>query len=425
MSTIIFYFVIGIICFGYLLNRILDYLHLKSWSENLPQFLESFYSIDTYKKALNYHKHQDKLSFITETLNFLIILTVIISGVLGLLNHWIVTYTGSYILQALLFFGVLFFVSDVVNLPFSVYDTFILEEKFGFNRTTIKTFILDKLKSYVLLILIGGGLLSLIIWIITITGTYFWIYAFVSLTGFSFLMNFFYGSLIIPIFNKLNPLEDGELRQAIQEYASEVAFPLRNIYVINGSKRSSKSNAFFTGFGRKKKIVLYDTLISKHTTHELVAVLAHEIGHYKKKHVIIGLTISSLEMLLMLFVMSRFIFNTDFSRAFGSESFSLPINLIAFVIIYQPVSLLLGLWGNHLSRKHEFEADSFAVKTTANSDLGKALIKLSVDQLSNLTPHPLYVFFNYSHPPLLQRLKNINDLNDNITDADVKKKDQG
>jgi STE24 endopeptidase len=418
MSKEIFYIIIGIICFGYILERILDYLNLKNWSENLPQPLEAFYNVETYKKAQKYHLHQDKLAFVTDTFNFLILLTVIISGFFGVLNHWVVSCNSSYILQALLFFGIIFFASDIINLPFSIYDTFILEEKYGFNRTSIKTFILDKLKSYILIILIGGVLLSLLIWIITITGSSFWMYAFIVLTVFTLLMNFFYGSLIIPLFNKLTPLEDGELRNAIQEYAGRIGFPLSNIYVIDGSKRSSKSNAFFTGFGRKKKIVLYDTLIAKHSTSELIGILAHEIGHYKKKHVMIGLFISSLEMLLMFFVMSRFIFNKDLSLAFGSESFALHINLIAFVILYQPVSLILGLWGNRLSRKHEFEADTFAVKTTENSELGNALIRLSIDQLSNLTPHPLYVFFNYSHPPLLQRLSNIKVQSETITNVD-------
>lgn len=408
MSTQIFYVLIGIICFGYFLGRLLDYLNLKAWSDTLPQALESFYDVDTYKKAQKYHLHQDKLSFITETLSFVILLIVILTGFFGVLNNWIISYYSSPIIQALLFFGIIFFASDILNLPFSIYDTFVLEEKYGFNRTTIKTFIFDKLKSYALIIILGGALTSLLIWFIIHAAGLFWIYAFFALTFFSFLMTFLYGSLIIPLFNKLTPLEEGDLRNNIQQYAAGVGFPLTNIYVIDGSKRSSKSNAFFTGFWRKKKIVLYDTLIAKHSTSELVAVLAHEIGHYKKKHVLIGMLISSFELLLMFFVMSKFIFNKDLSLAFGSENFALHINLIAFVLLYQPVSLILGLFGNYLSRKHEFQADSFAVKTTGSKILGEALIRLSVDQLSNLTPHPAYVFFNYSHPPLLKRLNNIN-----------------
>lgn len=408
MFSGIYYLIIGIVSFGYVLELILDYLNHKTWSKQVPSILESYYDADTYQKAQNYHFQQNKLSFFTGTFNFLLIIIIIVSGFFGFLNNWIVSYYSNYIIQALLFFGIIFFASDILNLPFSLYDTFILEEKYGFNRTTIKTYILDKLKSYLLSIIIGGIVISLLLWIINSTGNLFWIYAFITLTGFSFAMNFFYGSLIIPLFNKLTPLEDGDLRVAIQKYADLIGFPLSNIYVIDGSKRSSKSNAFFTGFGRKKKIVLYDTLIAKHTTSELVAVLAHEIGHYKKKHVMIGLIISSVEMLLMFFVMSKLIFNNSLSNAFGSDSFALHINLIAFAILYQPVSMLLGLWGNQLSRKHEFEADNFAVASTSNNELGNALIKLSVDQLSNLTPHPLYVFFNYSHPPLLQRLGNIN-----------------
>jgi len=408
MSNQIFYILIGIICFGYILERVLDFLNLRAWSDNLPSALETFYDVDTYKKAQKYHLQQDKLSFITETLSFIILLLVLLTGIFGILNNWIVSYCNSPILQALIFFGIIFFISDILNLPFSIYDTFVLEEKYGFNRTTIKTFILDKLKSYALIILLGGALTSLLIWIIIKTDGLFWIYAFIAITIVTILMNFLYGSLIIPLFNKLTPLEDGDLRNSIQQYAAAVSFPVTNIYVIDGSKRSSKSNAFFTGFWHRKKIVLYDTLILKHTIPELVAVLAHEIGHYKKKHVLISMLISSLELLLMFFIMSKFIFNKDLSLAFGSKSFALHINLIAFVLLYQPVSLVLGLFGNYLSRKHEFQADSFAVKTTDSNVLGEALIRLSVDQLSNLTPHPVYVFFNYSHPPLLKRLNNIN-----------------
>jgi STE24 endopeptidase len=407
MSTSIFFILIGIICFGYILGRVLDYLNLKSWSDTLPPDVAVFYDIETYKKAQRYHLHQDKLSFITETLSFVILIIILLTGLFGVINNWIVVYTNNPVLQALIFFGIIFFASDIINLPFSIYDTFVLEAKYGFNRTTPKTFILDKLKSYLLIIILGGALTSLLIWIIISTASLFWIYAFIAITAISFMMNYLYGTLIIPIFNKLKPLEDGELRTKIQQYATEIGFPLTNIYVIDGSKRSSKSNAFFTGFWRKKKIVLYDTLIEKHSIPELIAILAHEIGHYKKKHVLIGMAISSFELLLMFFVMSKLIFNKDLSLAFGSGIFALHINLIAFVLLYQPVSLILGLFGNHLSRKHEFQADSFAVKTTGNKVLGEALIKLSVDQLSNLTPHPAYVFFNYSHPPLLKRLNNI------------------
>jgi STE24 endopeptidase len=410
MTNEIYYLIIIIICFGYLLERLLDYLNMRSWSDNLPEELSGIYDNDTYFKAQQYHKHQYRFSFVTETFNFLLIMVVIISGLFGLISNWLSVYSTHYIIQALMFYGILFFVSDIINLPFSVYNTFVIEEKYGFNRTSLKTFVLDKLKSYLLISIIGGGMLSLLFWIIQFTGPYFWMYAFITVTLFSLLINFFYGTLIIPVFNKLTPLSNGELRNAIEEYANRIQFPLKNIYVINGSKRSSKSNAFFTGFGRKKKIVLYDTLIDSHSVQELVAVLAHETGHYKRKHVMIGLAISSAEMLLMFFVMSKLIFNKDLSLAFGSNDFALHINLIAFILLYQPVMMVLGLFGNVISRKHEFQADYFAVKSTATKELGKALKKLSVDQLSNLTPHPWYVFFNYSHPTLLQRLKNIDRL---------------
>jgi len=306
--------------------------------------------------------------------------------------------------MSLLFFGIIGFIADILGTPFAIYSTFVIEEQFGFNKTTPKIFILDKLKSWLLGIVIGGGLMALVVWIYTISGPWFWLIAWGVITLFTVFMGLFYSNLIVPLFNKQTPLEAGELREAIQDFASRTGFRLKDIYMIDGSKRSTKANAYFTGLGRKKRIVLYDTLVKQHTTEELVAVLAHEIGHNKKKHTLVGMLLSILQTGLMLFILSRFLGNPNLSEALGASMPSFHISLVAFGILYTPLSVVLGLIMNIISRKQEFAADEFAGTNYRSESLQEALIKLSVHNLSNLRPHPAYVFFYYSHPPLLQRL---------------------
>jgi STE24 endopeptidase len=317
--------------------------------------------------------------------------------------------------MALLFFGILGLVSNLLSLPFDVYHVFVLEEKFGFNRTTAKTFILDRLKGLLLSIIIGGGLLSLIILIYESTGNYFWVIAWAVITFFMIFMSMFYSNLIVPLFNKQKSLDQGPLRDAIEQFAVKVGFKLKNIYIIDGSKRSKKANAYFTGLGMKKRIILYDTLIQDHTIEELVAVLAHEIGHYKKKHTLMGIFISTLQTGIMLFILSLFIRKdsalaqslcqavSGFSGLEIKQSFH--VGILAFGLLYSPLSFILGLILNQISRKHEYAADRFAGIQYNPVALMDALKKLSVNNLSNLRPHPAYVFFYYSHPTLLQRLQ--------------------
>jgi STE24 endopeptidase len=300
------------------------------------------------------------------------------------------------------------FASDILHTPFEVYDTFVIEQKFGFNKTTVKTFILDKLKGWLLGAIIGGGLLAVIILIWQKTQMLFWIYAWLVVSAFSVFMVLFYSNLIVPFFNKQTPLQEGELRDAIQQFAGKVGFKLDNIFVIDGSKRSTKANAYFTGFGAKKRIVLYDTLINEMETDEIVAVLAHEIGHYKKKHVLQGLVISLLQTGVLLFVFSLFVGSPVLSKSLGVENPNFHIGLVAFGILYTPFSFVLDIFMNLLSRKNEYQADAFAAQNFNPGSLASALKKLSVKNLSNLTPHPLYVFFHYSHPTLLQRLEHLN-----------------
>jgi len=311
----------------------------------------------------------------------------------------------NIIIITLLFFGILIFASDLLSLPFSLYNTFVIEERFGFNTTSPNTFITDKLKSWLLLIIIGGGIISLIVWIYQHLGENFWLPTWIFISLFSIFTGMFYSTLIVPLFNKQKPLEEGELRTAIEKFADKAGFDLKNIYVIDGSKRSKKANAYFTGLGKKKRIVLFDTLIEELETDEIVAVLAHETGHYKKKHIYKGMMLSILQTGLMLFILSLFIDSKSLSQALGASDKSFAVNLVAFGILYSPISFILGLYGNIKSRKHEYEADRFA----KNFDFGEALIsglkKLSSKNLSNLTPHPAYVYFYYSHPPLYERIK--------------------
>jgi STE24 endopeptidase len=299
------------------------------------------------------------------------------------------------------------FASDIITTPFAYYKTFVIEEKFGFNKTTIKTFILDKIKGWFMLAIIGGGILALIIWFYEATGTHFWLYAWFLVTAFSVFMNMFYSKLIVPLFNKQTPLEEGELRNKIADYAKTVGFKLNKIFVIDGSKRSTKANAYFSGFGSEKRVALYDTLIKDLDDEEIVAVLAHEVGHYKRKHIIFNLFASILLTGLTLYILSLFISNPLLSNALGVSIPSFHIGLIAFGLLYSPISEITGLIMNVMSRKFEYQADNYAKDTYAGEPLITSLKKLSKNSLSNLTPHPAYVFMHYSHPTLLERIKNL------------------
>ncbi len=384
---------------------VLEILNLKESKKPLSQEAGAIYEPEKYKKSMEYQAVQTKFGFISGGFSFSISLLFLALGGFGWLNDLLLPYIADNSFRALAFFGILFIVSDIISIPFQWYGTFVIEEKFGFNKTTPKLFVLDKIKGYALGALLGGVLLYLLLLLLTTLGTQFWWVFWLVITAFMLFMNMFYTTLIMPLFNKLTPLEEGELRLAIEEYSKKVDFPLTNIFVIDGSKRSSKANAFFAGFGKKKKVVLYDTLIENHSIEELVAIFAHEVGHYKKKHIIGSLVSSILQTGAMLYIMSLFIFNKSLSIALGASELQLHLNLIAFTMLYAPISFITSIFSNVVSRKNEFEADRFAIETTNPNDLPKALKKLSVDNLSNLQPHPAYVFFHYSHPPLLKRLE--------------------
>jgi STE24 endopeptidase len=406
-AELILVFLIIVLTFDFLVELILDILNLSYQKDELPEELKDIYEAEKFKKSQEYLRTNTRFGFITSTFSYLLMLTVLLGGVLGWLDVFVKLTFSTPILQSLIFFAILFIATDLLNIPFSWYKTFVIEEKFGFNKMTIKIFILDKLKGYAMGIVLGGGIMTIFLWLIQVMQENFWIWFWLVISLVIILMSLFYTSLILPLFNKLTPLEQGDLRKGIEEYSQKVNFPLTNIFVMDGSKRSAKSNAFFSGIGRKKKIVLFDTLISNHTQEELVAVLAHEAGHYKKNHVLQGMIISVLQMGLILFILSLFIFNKKLSIALGGVESSIHLNLIAFFMLYSPISNLTGILSNIWSRKNEYEADRYAAETYSGKALSEALKKLSVDNLSNLTPHPAHVFVHYSHPPLLQRLRAI------------------
>lgn len=398
------YLILGIVLVDYAIDQLLDYLNYKHSKTALPDKLKDLYDEEEYIRSQKYQKAKSRFGFLTSAFSTVLTVLVLSFGGFGWLDSFLRGYVDNPILLSLAFFGVLFVLSDIVNTPFSYYSTFVIEEKFGFNKTTLKTFMVDKLKGYLLTVIIGGILGYALLWIVHQLGANFWLYALALVATFILIMNLFYTSLILPLFNKLKPLEEGELKDKIMSYAKGVSFPLDNIFVIDGSKRSTKANAFFSGIGKKKKIVLYDTLIEKHSHEELVAVLAHEVGHFKKKHIVLSLVLSVLQMAITFYVLSLFVFSESLSVALGGSEMAIHLNFIAFGLLYTPISRLTGLFMNALSRKNEFEADAYAVSTYAGKPLMEALKKLSVSTLSNLTPHPAYVFAHYSHPPLLQRL---------------------
>ena len=407
MHEILFWIIIGIIVLDFIFEKYLDYLNTKTMSEVLPDELKGIYDEEKYRKQQAYQRENQRFGLLTSSFSFALTLAMFLFYGFAYVDNLAWGITANAIVAALFFFGLIMFASDLLSMPFSVYDTFVIEEKYGFNKTTPKTFVLDTIKGWLLGALIGGGLLAIIIFIYQKTQNMFWVYAWILVSAFTIFMAMFYSNLIVPLFNKQTPLEEGELRKAIQNFSEKVGFKLDNIFVINGSKRSTKANAYFTGFGAKKRIVLYDTLINDMETDELVAVLAHEIGHYKKKHVIQGLMVSLVQTGIVLFVFSLLINNPNLSKALGVEVPNFHIGLVAFGILYSPVSFVLGIFMNLLSRKNEYQADEFAAINFKPEALASALKKLSVKNLSNLTPHKTYVFFHYSHPTLLQRLEKL------------------
>ena len=407
MYNIYFYIIISFLVIFTAFDKIVDCLNTKNWSDKLPDELKEIYDEEKYKKAQNYDKAKNKLSNISSIFTFVITFLVFIFWWFWFLDNILRQYFQNEIILALVFFAVIFLIQTIISLPFSYYSTFVIEEKFWFNKMTKKLFYLDLLKWILLTFVIGWILWGLIIWIYTLIPNTFWLVAWLILSAFSLFIMMFYSSLIVPLFNKQTPLEDGELRQAINEFSKKAWFKLDNIYVIDGSKRSSKANAYFSGFWPKKRIVLFDTLIKDLETEELVAVLAHEIWHYKKKHTLQMLVFSILQTWFILFLFSFMLKNDEISLALWASQNSFHIWAIAFWILFTPLSLILGILANIFSRKNEFEADNYAKVNYSWEKLVSALKKLSNNNLSNLTPHWFYEFVHYSHPTVLKRIREL------------------
>jgi STE24 endopeptidase len=402
-ASSILFLIILIIVVSFLFEQILAFLNFTRMKDPIPEILCDVYEKDSYHKSQEYNRANYKFNLLKETISFIIILLVLWMGGFAWFDDFVRKYTDNAIFQGLLFFGIIGLASSFLALPFSIYHTFVTEEKFGFNRTSPKTFVFDLFKGWILAAILGGMLLAAIIALYLVTGPFFWIVAWGITSGFMLLITFFYSSVIVPLFNKQKPLEDGLLRDSIEAFTLKAGFALTGIFVIDGSKRSTKANAYFSGFGPHKRIVLYDTLIHNHSIGELVAILAHEIGHYKQKHVIKGILAGIVQTGFMFWLFSLMAGNQMLSEALGSSRHGFHMTLLAFGLLYSPVSQISGLVLNHFSRKHEYQADAYAAIHYDAIQLITGLKKLSGSNLSNLTPHPAYVFVNYSHPPLLQR----------------------
>ena len=397
--------IVFIISLDFIIDLVTGILNYKNFEKKLPNNVNDIYNKEEYLKSQQYKKENFRFELITSIFTYIIIIGILLNGILGYLDSFLRTLTFENELSlSLLFFASIYLINDLLKTPFQLYRIFVIEEKYGFNKMKISIFIFDKIKGYFISIVIGVLLITPLLVFIMLYPSDFWIYFWVVISLFLIFINMFYTSLIVPLFNKLEVLEDGDLKEKLNSYANKVGFALSNIFVIDGSKRSTKANAYFSGFGKNKKGILYDTLIKNHTNDELVAVLAHEIGHYKLRHIISNMIFSILSTGLMLYIMSNFLYNSEISYALGGNISFRHFEIFAFLILYTPVDRFISILMNIKSRKNEYEADNFAVQTYKKLPMISALKKLSRDNLSNLTPHPVYEFLNYSHPSLSKRL---------------------
>ncbi len=403
----LYVFLIPAILIGhYLLHTAADLLNVKHLREEVPDEFSDLFDQTAYRRSQQYLRDNTRFGLISRTFNVVILLLMMFLGGFNIIDGWARSAGGDYIVSGLLFLGIVIVGARLLQLPFSIYDTFVIEERYGFNKTTPRTFVIDELKTLILTAVIGAPLFAGILWFFETAGAYAWVWCWIGITVFQVFLLFIAPVVIMPLFNRFKPLDDGELKEAIEQYARRQNFQLRGIYQMDGSRRSSKSNAFFTGFGRFRRIVLYDTLIAKHTVAELLAVIAHEMGHYKKKHVFLGMLRSIIIVGLTFYILSLFLGNEDLFAAFRMEHISTYAGLFFFGFLYTPVEQLLSLVENAISRRQEYTADRYAAETTGQPEaLINGLKKLSRDNLSNLTPHPLTVTLNYGHPPVIERIR--------------------
>lgn len=390
----------------YLLEATADWLNLKALDPKLPAEFADCYDPAEYARSQEYTRTKSRFGRLTATFDLALLLIFWLAGGFVWLDQLVRGLAETMIWRGLLFFGLLLLTKSVLSLPFSVYSTFVIEERFGFNRTTMATFVGDLAKGLLLAVVLGGPILAAILALFAKAGELAWLWCWGAVSLFTLFVQFIAPTWIMPLFNKFTPLPDGELREAIFAFAAKVKFPLQNVFVMDGSKRSAKSNAFFTGFGRHRRIALFDTLIEKQTVPELVGVLAHEIGHYKKKHILKGMVLGLVHAGVMFYLLSFFLARPELYAAFGLSEPSLYAGLVFFGLLFTPLEMAISPFMQYLSRCHEYEADHFAAEETGNpAGMATALKKLSVSNLANLTPHPFYVLLHYSHPPLLARLR--------------------
>ena len=390
------------------LHQLADRLNLKAWPASPPEEFTSFITPGDYQRSKDYLRTTTHFSWLAEAIQLVLVLIFWFAGGFPALDAWVRSLGYGPIVSGLVFVGILLSLRSIVSLPFSIYRTFVIEEKFGFNRTSWRTFIADRIKGAVLGVVLGAPLLAGILFFFQVTGSLGWLYSWSVVVGFMLVMHYVAPTWIMPLFNRFEPLKDVELEKAIRRYADGINFSLQNVFVMDGSKRSGKGNAFFTGFGRNKRIVLFDTLVNQHDQDELVAILAHEMGHYKKHHILTGLVAGILQTGVMFFLMSLCISYPPLFDAFYIPEPSIYAGLILFGLLYAPIDFFTGILGLVLSRRNEYAADRFAVETSTNGEAFiRALKKLSVHHLSHLAPHPFYVFLNYSHPPVINRIRAI------------------
>lgn len=404
---LLFTLIVIFIVVNFVLETGLDYLNQRSSKKAAIQKKSEFYDDEKKAKALEYSEAKFKSGLVNSIFSFIVILFALFGNYFAILDNYVRTFFTNEIAVSLGFFAILGLVITALGIPFSWYETFVIEERFGFNKTTKRIFLTDTFKSLIISVLLGGAILTAILFIYQNLQEWFWILAWILIAGFSLFMFMFGTSLIVPLFNKLTPVEDGELKDKVADYCKSQGFSLKNLFVMDGSKRSTKANAFFSGLGKSKTIVLFDTLIEKLETKEIVAVLAHEIGHYKKKHTLAMFFLSNVQTFIFLFVLGWLLSYPQLSQALGASQPSFHIALLAFVLLFSPISLITGIINNSISRRNEFEADTFAKETDDAEALKTGLVKITTDSLSNLNPHPWYVKVHYTHPPLEARLSNL------------------
>ncbi len=409
MEQTYYLIIIGALILEYFLSTVSSVLNMNSIAEDVPDGFQSHYDGEKYAKSQTYLKDNTRFGLLSSTFSLALTLIVIHTGLFGILDHFVRAQTGHPILGGLLFFGIIFIINDIINLPFSLYGTFVIEEKYGFNKTTAKTYTLDKLKGYALTVILGSIVIVPILYFFNTYGENGWWIAWLLVTGFMIAVQPLFVHVIAPMFNKFTPLEDGELRTAIEAFSEKVNFPIARIDMMDGSRRSAHSNAYFSGFGKSRRIALFDTLLEKHSTEEIVSVVAHEVGHYKKKHIIFGTILGIIETGIMLFIFNLLMNDPALFAVFGVENVSVYGGLIFFGMLYSPVSLVTSIFTTALSRKNEYEADTYSLENTQNKEALVSMLKgLAANNLSHLTPHPLMVFLSYSHPPIMDRIAAVN-----------------